>query len=306
MKRRLCICIWICLLVLARCNSEENGNDTSTDYVIIFDASQTMGKILDHGDYAGSTKLEAAKHALFDIFFGTRQILDSDSIHLIILADREPRIETMQGTSGTERMNELRKRLDSLSVKNLGHISNISSALRLSAAYFYNYANPSHFHCLVVISDGIQTPVNDDVCTTAEEIGNLYETKLVIHSWIWFGIVTENEKENLITLGCIREYLPHGTIVDASKPEELSLIGTLEEICREIHELRLVKQELETFNSELQEEEKILEDQVRDLKGKLESRESLFVQLRPLIHILCILLILGVIMITIGLKFYFK
>lgn len=313
MKMRCNTCISVFLIIMVVnigfvTEADQDASENPTDYLVIFDASQSMAdKIEEKGDFAGKTKLEVAKEHPYKIFFENREITDNDTIALIIVDNLDPQIEVLTADTGYMKKIGLKEKIEQIAKEDLGYPSDLSRALRLAADYFYYQTNPDNYHWLIIISDGKQSPTEEDICTTAKKINIVYGTKLEISSYIWFGIAM-GEKE-LQQLTCVNAFLPQGVLLQVSELTNYTALEQWEKTGREVERLRNEISALQTENENLKNEKKM---QIEPLIGaisnyyedKAEEKNVLYGKLEPLIPILAILLMIGMTMLIFALRIF--
>jgi hypothetical protein len=315
MKIRCHICISVFLIIIAAniefvTGTGLDAQENPTDYLVIFDASQSMAdKIKEGKDFLGKTKLEVAKERPYEIFFENREITDNDTIALIIVDNLDPQIEVLTADTGYMKKMELKGKIEQITEESLGYPSNLSKALRLAADYFYYQTDPDNYHWLIIISDGKQSPIDDDICTTAKRINIVYGTKLEISSYIWFGIAMGEEELQQLT--CVNAFLPQGVLLQISELTNYTALDQWEKASREIERLRNEISALQTENENLRNEEKMqIEPLIRAIsnhyENKSEEKKALYAKLEPLIPILAILLMIGMIMLIFALRIFLR
>jgi len=314
MKIVFCICLVTILSNnIGALDYTENTDEFPTDYVIIFDASISMKEIIKGGEYNGKTRLEVAQTEPFNLFFRDRTIKDIDSIILILVGREDLDHIIIEGEGGSEKKNQLQKELLNITEAELGYPSNLSQALRSAVEIFDNA--PDNFHWLVIISDGEQSPVEDDICITAKEIKARYGSDLKIDSWIWFGI-TMNE-ENALKLACVSAYLPFGVITDISDPINLKHEKSIEIAHKEIYKLNkkieILKDEIDRIENEKLDLLSRKNSEIENVKNQLENcndqlthKSDLYQEIKPILYILLIGLCIGFILIFLSIKTFFK
>lgn len=224
--KKILIGLFVVCLLFPSDSLSEIKKETPVDYMIIFDASESMGYPINTQNISDFAFLRCDNSLVRDILSGDKTIsyiqiartllrcylqkyLKEDDRVAIIIIHESKELE-VQGFFTVQEFSGIQDQLSLLEPKG---ITPLSEAIYESILFLNEKGEPAHDKILLIFSDLKQeTPKYVHPCDIVYRIHDEFVDKLDLDSVLFFSLAFDRDEYEKIKQ-CFRDYLPHSVVV---------------------------------------------------------------------------------------------